>query len=94
MNRRGFLSSILAAGVAPYVQTTAGVLMPVKKLWTPVGRDLGLSQTDVYRWFSLTQVDIASKAGWKLASYPKYTTMNASIGFGHEVCLMKISNGL
>ena len=30
MNRRGFLASILSAGVAPYVVTTAGVLMPVR----------------------------------------------------------------
>ena len=32
MNRRGFLKSILAAGVAPYVVTTAGVLMPVRQI--------------------------------------------------------------
>ena len=35
MNRRGFLRSILAAGVAPYVVTTAGVLMPVHALYVP-----------------------------------------------------------
>lgn len=34
MNRRGFLKAILAAGVAPYVVTTAGVLMPVRKIAT------------------------------------------------------------
>lgn len=34
MNRRGFLRGILAAGVAPYVQTAAGVLMPVTKVLT------------------------------------------------------------
>lgn len=34
MNRRGFLQSILAAGVAPYV-VSSGVLMPVKKIWVP-----------------------------------------------------------
>lgn len=28
MNRRGFLASILAAGVAPYVSMASGVLMP------------------------------------------------------------------
>lgn len=28
MNRRGFLKAILATGVAPYVSTMAGVLMP------------------------------------------------------------------
>ena len=38
MNRRGFLGSILAAGVAPFVMSNAvgrGILMPVKELWTP-----------------------------------------------------------
>lgn len=35
MNRRGFLSSILAAGVAP-AAIGSGVLMPVKQIWTPV----------------------------------------------------------
>jgi hypothetical protein len=29
MNRRSFMQSILAAGLAPYVVTAAGVLMPV-----------------------------------------------------------------
>lgn len=38
MNRRGFLkgmAGILASGVAPYVCTTAGVLMPVKAIALP-----------------------------------------------------------
>lgn len=35
MNRRGFMRSILAAGVAPYVVTTAGVLMPVRAIAAP-----------------------------------------------------------
>lgn len=34
MNRRGFLKSILAAGVAPAF-VGSSVLMPVRKLWTP-----------------------------------------------------------
>jgi hypothetical protein len=34
MNRRSFLQSILAAGVAPAV-IGSGILMPVRKLWTP-----------------------------------------------------------
>ena len=34
MDRRGFLQSILAAGVAPAV-VGSGILMPIKKLWTP-----------------------------------------------------------
>ena len=34
MNRRGFLHSILAASVAPYVIASSGVLMPVRKVLT------------------------------------------------------------
>jgi hypothetical protein len=34
MNRRGFLRSMLAAAAAPYVITTAGVLMPVRQIVT------------------------------------------------------------
>ena len=34
MNRRGFLKSILAAGVAPAF-VGSSVLMPVRSLWTP-----------------------------------------------------------
>lgn len=35
MNRRGFLQACLASATAPYVVTTAGVLMPVRKLLRP-----------------------------------------------------------
>lgn len=35
MNRRGLMSGILAAGIAPYV-VKAGILMPVRQIWTPV----------------------------------------------------------
>ena len=35
MNRRGFLQAILASGVAPYICTAAGVLMPVKTIVDP-----------------------------------------------------------
>jgi hypothetical protein len=34
MNRRGFLKIGAAAVAAPWVITKAGVLMPVKKVWT------------------------------------------------------------
>ena len=34
MNRRGFLSSILAAGVAP-AAIGSGVLMPIRQIWAP-----------------------------------------------------------
>lgn len=34
MNRRGLLRGILAAGMAPAIGTT-GILMPVRRIWTP-----------------------------------------------------------
>lgn len=34
MNRRGFLGAILATGMAPAF-VKAGVLMPIKTIWTP-----------------------------------------------------------
>lgn len=34
MNRRSFLQTILASATAPYVVTTAGVLMPLGKVWS------------------------------------------------------------
>lgn len=42
MNRRNFLASILAAGVAP-AAVGSGILMPVRKIVVPrwVGMDLG-----------------------------------------------------
>lgn len=35
MNRRGFLKSMLAAGAGAAIITTPGLLMPVRKIWTP-----------------------------------------------------------
>jgi len=32
MNRRGFLQGILAFGIAPFIVTTGGVLMPVRRI--------------------------------------------------------------
>lgn len=32
MKRRSFIKSILATGIAPYVVTTAGILMPVRQI--------------------------------------------------------------
>lgn len=40
MNRRGFLRGMLAAATAPFVVTSAGVLMPVRKIWTPFDYDV------------------------------------------------------
>ena len=56
MNRRGFLrgmTAILASRVAPYVSTAAGVLMPVRKLWTPSPCYL----TDPDAWFIVSAPD-------------------------------------
>ena len=41
--RRAFLKSILAAGVAPYVITAAGVLMPVRQIISPATFPDGVS---------------------------------------------------
>lgn len=38
MNRRTFIGSILATGVAPYIVTTSGLLMPIKALAVPTVR--------------------------------------------------------
>ena len=32
MNRRGFLAGVIASGIAPYVSTMAGVLMPARSI--------------------------------------------------------------
>lgn len=42
MNRRGFLGSILAAGVAPFIGKVEW-LMPVRKVWTRLGSGLYVS---------------------------------------------------
>lgn len=39
MNRRSFLASIIAAGVAPAF-VRGGILMPVREVWTPYQREL------------------------------------------------------
>ena len=43
MNRRGFLKGILASGVAPYVVTTAGLLMPCRAIARPIREGFALS---------------------------------------------------
>lgn len=40
LNRRGFLGAILAAGVAPIVITTPGLLMPVRSIVMPTAPEL------------------------------------------------------
>ena len=53
MNRRSFMQAILSAGVAPYVSTMAGVLMPVKSLWgTGVATILAPYNAELTRQYS------------------------------------------
>lgn len=51
MDRRGFLKGILAAGVAPYVITTPGLLMPVRGILVP---SFHKTQGSV-RWVSIVE---------------------------------------
>lgn len=44
MNRRSFLASILAAGVAPAV-VGSGILMPVRQILLPIYEEVPLVQT-------------------------------------------------
>lgn len=62
MNRRSFLRSILAAGIAPYVVTSAGVLMPVRqRIVVPdIWRDVeltGLTGVDQARRIARTELE-------------------------------------
>lgn len=59
MNRRGFLQAILASGVAPYVCTAAGVLMPVKKLVVPA---LEFGTWESFRWIETEALDFLRQA--------------------------------
>ena len=45
MNRRGFLKSMLATGAASYVVTSAGVLMPVRKLLSATPEEVAFVQS-------------------------------------------------
>lgn len=73
MNRRGFLQAILASATAPYVVTTAGVLMPVKRVITEVD-DLPFSTpytgSNLYRWVRSDRVDSYLAAGWNHLAEP------------------------
>lgn len=58
MNRRSFLASILSAGASPWI-AKAGLLMPVRELWTPwTIIDLPMEREDVlygdwqWQWFA------------------------------------------
>jgi hypothetical protein len=48
MKRRGFLKGILATGCAPFVITSAGVLMQVRDIWKPTFAWLWLITVDEF----------------------------------------------
>lgn len=64
MDRRGFLRGILAAGVAPYVSTVAGVLMPVRKIYT--GGLVGII-AEAPRLIAFTGIDRSDNRWWRNA---------------------------
>lgn len=57
MNRRGFLKTILASGIAPYVVTSSGVLMPCRAL-AGAGVSLHLWHTEWIDPFALAPSNI------------------------------------
>lgn len=67
MNRRGFLQATIAA---PFVITTPGLLMPVRKLIVPVLRP--------YQQATLTWIDSnpVSEDSWVLTRYEKSITID------------------
>lgn len=66
MNRRSFLQACLASATAPYVVTTAGVLMPVKSLWTPPAWPWP-EENYAYRWAANENIRKLVEAGWEAA---------------------------
>lgn len=91
MHRRGFLRGILAAGVAPYVCTTAGVLMPVRDLWKPVALKEAWAFTTlaVFRSgiaLALELGDAVSIKGMDLVTQ-KFTVVGVEAGHADSVTL-------
>ena len=87
MNRRGFLQACLASATAPYVVTTAGVLMPVRNIIVadPVVVFPGEEGLFVYCWVPTSKVFSFLRAGWE---YERISYPEASME------LMKISKDL
>jgi hypothetical protein len=57
VNRRGFLAGVLAAGIAPAIICTPGILMPVRKIAVPqfpdviYGEPITLTSADIFKRF-------------------------------------------
>lgn len=66
MNRRGFLSAILAASAAPYVMSggiAKGILMPVREIIKPVQEILRIGESKIITHGGLTVGDVITIAG-------------------------------
>ena len=96
MNRRGFLQAILASATAPYVVTSAGVLMPVRKLVTidlPYTQEyLGpfiSSPVRTLRWIVPQNFQLYKAAGWNV--YPNISAALPNSSNEYAI-LMVLSN--
>lgn len=70
MNRRGFLSSILAAGVAP-AAIGSGVLMPIKRIVLPEYLEIIDPTMDALRYATLYPMEIGRYEGFRFIESPK-----------------------
>jgi hypothetical protein len=93
MNRRGFLKAVGVA--APAVILTPGLLMPVRKLWTPdvlfTQSGTGSTPVGTLMWF----MDPASRSGdhdcvvavircWDGTQWLQVSEFNASVAVAHR----------
>lgn len=88
MNRRGFMQSMLALGVAPAV-VSSGVLMPIKSLLLPGGEEYALEMAyDGTQFQSVNFVlmrHLLEAARKKLPYF--HGTLEGSVGFSlREAC--------
>lgn len=84
MNRRAFLKSILAAGVAPYVSTMAGVLMPVRQPLLSA-RFVGSRRVIFHRETSAYQFDVEGKLELVCKNAPRFGTIRNVRFFGRAL---------
>ena len=89
MNRRGFLQACLAASTAPYVLTTAGVLMPSTKVITLTDDALREAIQQIYRWVEDRSVVLYKEAGWNIVLPSEFRCSVISYHF-QDRSLMKI----
>lgn len=81
MNRRGFLSSILASGTAPYVARLSGVLMPVKAIAVPQ-----------YEWKTLSSsIVVPNSKGLSAEEITAIMTASINYHVGRNVAVVRPS---